>query len=198
MATPTGSVNQSARIARRALSDGELVVNHSVVFTDGGPVAVRFDLWRVVDGRVADHWSDEEEWVPQTANGHTQIDGPTTVDLSADTETTRRIATETVQTILVEGDTSSLDTHLAGEDYVQHNPRFADGISGLVAALTALANDGVTMRYDGIRQVVAEGDFAYLRSEGTFADQPYVFHDLFRVADGRCVEHWDVMVREQG
>jgi len=194
MATITGSANQTARIARRALSDGELVVNHSLVFSDGAPVAVRFDLWRVAEGRVVEHWFDEEEWVPQTANGRTQIDGPTTVDLSADTETTRRIATEAVQTVLVDGDTSSLDAHLAGEDYVQHNPRFADGISGLVAALTALANEGVTMRYDGIRQVVAEGDFAYLRSEGTFADQPYVFHDLFRVADGRCAEHWDVMV----
>jgi predicted SnoaL-like aldol condensation-catalyzing enzyme len=77
---------------------------------------------------------------------------------------------------------------------VQHNPRFADGVSGLLAALTTLAEQGITMTYNGIRQVVADGDLAYLRSEGTFAGQPFVFHDLFRVADGRCVEHWDVMV----
>ena len=64
-----------------------------------------------------------------------------------------------------------------------------------MVALTALAEQGITMSYDGIHQVVAEGDFAYLRSEGHFAGQPFVFHDLFRVADGRCVEHWDVMVQ---
>ena len=51
------------------------------------------------------------------------------------------------------------------------------------------------MKYDGIRHVVADGDFAYIRSEGTFAGDPYAFHDLFRVHAGRCVEHWDVMVR---
>jgi predicted SnoaL-like aldol condensation-catalyzing enzyme len=51
------------------------------------------------------------------------------------------------------------------------------------------------IKYDGIRQVVAEGDFAYIRSEGTFAGDPYVFHDLFRVAAGRCVGHWDVVAR---
>lgn len=51
------------------------------------------------------------------------------------------------------------------------------------------------MRYDGITHVVAEGDVAYVRSEGTFANEPFVFHDLFRVAGGRCAEHWDVMVR---
>lgn len=197
MATVPASVNPPARIARRVLTDGEFVVNHSLVLAHGEPAAVRFDLWRVADGRALDHWSDEEQWAAQTANGHTQIDGPTSIDPSADAETTRRIATEAVQTILVNGDASSLSTHLAGEDYVQHNPRFGDGISGLVAALTALAEQGIAMRYDGIRQVVAEGDFAYLRSEGTFADQPYIFHDLFRVADGRCAEHWDVMVPRQ-
>ena len=80
---------------------------------------------------------------------------------------------------------------------MQHNARFADGISGLAAALSALAEQGITMKYDSIRQVVVDGDFAYLRSEGTFAGEPFVFHDLFRVADGRCVEHWDVMVPQQ-
>jgi predicted SnoaL-like aldol condensation-catalyzing enzyme len=182
------------RIVRRTLGDGEFVVNHSEVYADGTPVAVRFDLWRIVDGVVAEHWSDEEPWVAQTANGHTQTDGSTAIDPTADTDTTRHIASTTVQTILVDGDASALDAHLAGEDYIQHNPRFADGISGLVAALTELAKNGITMRYDGIRQVVADGDFAYIRSEGTFGDAPYVFHDLFRVADGKCVEHWDVMV----
>lgn len=80
---------------------------------------------------------------------------------------------------------------------MQHNPRFADGVIGLVAALTALAQQGITVTYNGIRQIVAEGSFAYLRSEGTFAGQPFVFHALLRVADGRCVEHWDVMVPRQ-
>jgi predicted SnoaL-like aldol condensation-catalyzing enzyme len=192
--THSASVEPPARIAHRVLSDGEFIVNHGLVSGEGGPAAVRFDMWRIVDGRIADHWSDEEQWAPQTANGHTQIDGPTAIDRTADAEMTRRVATETVQAILVDGDSSSLDKHLAGEEYIQHNPRFADGISGLVAALTALAKHGITMRYDTIRQVVADGDFAYLRSEGTFADQPYMFHDLFRVADGRCAEHWDVMV----
>jgi predicted SnoaL-like aldol condensation-catalyzing enzyme len=41
---------------------------------------------------------------------------------------------------------------------------------------------------------VADGDFAYIRSEGVVGGQPFVFNDLFRVADGRCIEHWDVIV----
>lgn len=195
--TATEAVQASNRVVRRVLSDGEYVVNHSLITGEGGPTAVRFDLWRIMNGAVAEHWANEEEWAPETANGHTQIDGAQTIDHSEDTEATRKIATATVRTILVDANTSALDDHLAGEAYTQHNPRFADGVSGMVAALTALAEQGITMKYDGIRQVVAEGDFAYVRSEGAFGGQPFVFHDLFRVADGRCVEHWDVMVPRQ-
>jgi len=192
--TITEAVQASNRVVQRVLSDGEYVVNHSLITGQGGPTAVRFDLWRVANGAVAGHWADQEQWAPETANGHTQIDGEQGIDHGQDTEATRSIATSAVQTILVEGDTSGLGEHLAGEAYIQHNPRFADGVSGLVAALTALAGQGITMKYDGIRQVVADGNFAYIRSEGMFGGQPFVFHDLFRIADGRCAEHWDVMV----
>jgi len=176
------------------LTDGDYIVNHSIVTDEGRPVAVRFDLWRTDGDRVVDHWHDQESWQAVTANGHTQMDGPVRIDPSADTETTRRIATAAVKTILVDGDASALGDHLADEHYVQHNPRFTDGVSGLVAALTALAEQGIAMTYDGISQIVAEGDFAYLRSEGHFDGMPYLFHDLFRITDGRCAEHWDVMV----
>jgi predicted SnoaL-like aldol condensation-catalyzing enzyme len=182
------------RLVRRVLVDGDYVVNHSVVTENGTPVAVRFDLWHTNGDQVVEHWHDEERWQITTANGHTQIDGSTRVDPLAHTELTRRIATDAVQTILVEGDASAVGDHLAGEDYVQHNPRFADGVSGLLQALTALAEQGITMKYDGIREVVTDGDFAYLRSEGSFAGAPYLFNDLFRVHESKCVEHWDVMV----
>jgi predicted SnoaL-like aldol condensation-catalyzing enzyme len=194
MSTTKSDADQTTHLVRRVLVDGEYVVNHSAVIESGEPVAVRFDLWRTSGDEIVEYWHDEEPWQTTTANGHTQIDGRSRVDTSANTEETRQIATTAVQKILVEGDASALGDHLAGENYVQHNPRFDNGVSGLVQALTTLAEQGITMRYDGIRQVVADGDFAYIRSEGAFGGDPYVFHDLFRVAAGKCVEHWDVMV----
>lgn len=183
------------RRPHRVLSDGSLVLIHSeVIGADGEPSAVAFDLFQMTDGAISGHWSDAEPWVDSSANGHTQVDGTTAVDDHADSAETRRVATGAVQEILVNGRVEVLDTYLAGDDYVQHNPRFADGVSGLVAGLGALAAQGITMKYDQILHVVVEGDFAYLHSRGHFGDQNYVFHDLFRVTDGKCVEHWDVMV----
>lgn len=125
--SPAGTINvasrtgpsreQSRRVARagRRLDDGEYVVNHSLITDDDGPTAVRFDLWRIENQRVVQHWADEEPWVPETANGHTEIDGTRAIDHNADTAETRRIAHGAVQSILVDGDTSALDDHLAGK-----------------------------------------------------------------------------------
>lgn len=182
----------------RVLNDGEYTATHSLVHDEtGAPSAVRFELTRIVDGEVVESYADDEPWQAETANGNTQIDGPTSIDPTADTEETRRVATATVQDVLVDGKVETLAERLAGDDYIQHNPRVPNGLSGLLSALAAFAEQGITMSYDGIRQVAAEGDFAYVRSEGQFGGQPFVFHDLFRVADGKIAEHWDVMVPAQ-
>ncbi|MFD4502990.1 hypothetical protein [Streptomyces sp. NPDC058457] len=177
----------------RVLAQGDFVVTHATTtFPDGGQAAA-FDLWRVADGQITGHWGDQEPIVEQTANGHTQVDGVAVIDTAADADATRRVAEETVRTILVDNDFSDLDHYLAGESYIQHNPRFADGISGLAAALGELAKSGQSLKYSDVLDVVAEGNFAYFRSVGVFAGADFVFHDLFRVADGRAVEHWDVI-----
>jgi len=112
--TISEAVPTSNRVVHRVLTDGEYIVNHSLITGEDGPTAVRFDLWRLANGAVAEHWADEEQWASETASGHTQIDGQQAIDHSEDAEATRRIATSAVQTILVEGDTSALGQHLAG------------------------------------------------------------------------------------
>jgi predicted SnoaL-like aldol condensation-catalyzing enzyme len=181
------------RDVHRVLASGDLVVTHSTIPGPDGPSAVAFDLWRVAEGAVAEHWGDSQPWADETANDHTQIDGPTTIDRNVDTAATASVIEQTVRTILVQNDFSDLERYLAGDEYVQHNPRFADGVSGLAAALGELAKQGIKMQYSEITHVVADGDFAYTRSLGRFGDGPFVFHDLFRVSNGRAVEHWDVI-----
>ena len=49
------------------------------------------------------------------------------------------------------------------------------------------------MKYDTVHKVLGEGNFVLSVSEGTFAGAPTSFYDLFRVADGKIVEHWDTI-----
>lgn len=90
------------------------------------------------------------------------------------------------------GDTE-LAASLLGEGYIQHNTGIADGLSGLGAALEALAAAGIQMVYEKTHQVLAQGNFVLGVSEGTFGGKPTSYYDLWRVEDGKIAEHWDVM-----
>ena len=83
--------------------------------------------------------------------------------------------------------------YFEGDTYIQHNTGIADGLSGLGAALAALAEQGVQMIYDKTHQVLAQGNFVLAVSEGTFGGAHTSYYDLWRVENGRIAEHWDVM-----
>lgn len=82
---------------------------------------------------------------------------------------------------------------LLANDYIQHNISIADGLTGLGAALEALAKNGIQMIYDKTHQILAEGNFVLAVSEGTFGGKPTSYYDLWRVDNGKIAEHWDVM-----
>ena len=69
----------------------------------------------------------------------------------------------------------------------------ADGLSGLGAALAAMAEQNIQMIYNTVHQVLAQGNFVLAVSEGTFGGAPTSYYDLWRVEDGKIAEHWDVM-----
>jgi predicted SnoaL-like aldol condensation-catalyzing enzyme len=56
-----------------------------------------------------------------------------------------------------------------------------------------MATQGITMKYDRIHQVLGEGNFVLVVSEGTFGARHSSFYDLFRVENGRIAEHWDTI-----
>jgi predicted SnoaL-like aldol condensation-catalyzing enzyme len=88
---------------------------------------------------------------------------------------------------------AKLTSYFDGDRYLQHNPQIGDGLSGLGAALEAMAKEGITMKYDRIHRVLGEGNFVLVVSEGEFAGRPVAFYDLFRVEAGRIAEHWDTI-----
>jgi hypothetical protein len=67
------------------------------------------------------------------------------------------------------------------------------GISGLGAAPQAMANQGITMKYERVHKVLGEGNFVLVASEGSFAVRATSFYDLFRVKNGKIAEHWDTI-----
>ena len=54
-------------------------------------------------------------------------------------------------------------------------------------------NGSFAIQYDQIHRVLSEGNFVLCISEGKRDGVHTSFYDLFRVADGVIVEHWDTI-----
>ena len=77
-----------------------------------------------------------------------------------------------------------------GSEYVQHNPQAPDGAEAFIGFVKAFPEASVD-----IRRVIAEGDMVVTHSLLKFTpdDPGTVAVDLFRLDDGKVVEHWDVL-----
>jgi predicted SnoaL-like aldol condensation-catalyzing enzyme len=81
-----------------------------------------------------------------------------------------------------------------GPLYIQHNPTAPDGIEGFKAFLGFL-REKFPDSHSEIKRAFAEGDFVILhvhsvREKGT---RGRAIVDIFRLENGKIVEHWDVV-----
>lgn len=177
----------------RTFEDGDKAFVHTVYNFAGSGEQVAFDIFRLdIDGKIAEHWDNLATFAEPNPSGHTQIDG-TLEKKDVDKEETRRIVSDFVRDILRGENMEKLNSYFDGDNYIQHNVSIADGLSGLGAALEALAKQGIQMIYDKTYMVLADGNYALAVSEGTFDEAPTSYYDLFRVENGKIAEHWDVM-----
>lgn len=55
----------------RTIADGDLVVAHSLLTGGGGALAMAvIDIYRIADGRIAEHWDAAQPVPEHTASGH--------------------------------------------------------------------------------------------------------------------------------
>ena len=80
-----------------------------------------------------------------------------------------------------------------GPRYTQHNPRAADGPEGLKAFLAFLREKFPDYHSD-IKRAFADGDYVILhvRNVPTPGARGNAIVDIFKLEDGKIVEHWDV------
>ncbi|MFD9408087.1 ester cyclase [Streptomyces sp. NPDC059989] len=85
-------------------------------------------------------------------------------------------------------------SRLIGERYVQHNPLIADGLEGFKGFVTYIKETFPELRAN-VQRVFAEGDFVIAHVHGVRVpgQAGTAIVDIFKLEDGKIVEHWDVM-----
>jgi predicted SnoaL-like aldol condensation-catalyzing enzyme len=177
----------------RSFEDGDFVFLHSVVNFAGSGDAVAMDVFRFENGKIAEHWDNVSPVVAPNPSGHTQTDGYTLVEDLDKTEANKTLVDNFVRDVLRGEAPEKITDYLSTEEYTQHNSTIADGLDGLSAALGEMAANGIEMILDDTPMLHGQGNFVLAGSVGSFAGVPTVYYDLFRVKDGKIVEHWDVM-----
>lgn len=176
----------------RSFQDGDFVVLHTE-YDFFGPKA-GFDVFRFEEGKIVEHWDNLAEITPPNPSGRTQLDGSTEVIDLEKTDANKSLVKGFVTDVLLNGKMDGLTDYVNPEKYLQHNSGIADGLDGLGAALKYFAENGMVLQYDKVHKVLGQGNFVLTMSEGKFGKGDHVsYYDLFRVENGKIVEHWDII-----
>ena len=103
----------------------------------------------------------------------------------------KEIVLEVLKRAFIDRDPTVVEQYF-GANYKQHNTVIPDGpsaIAKMIPTLTALTYEP--------GMAVADGDLVMVHGRYTgWGPKPMVAVDIFRVTDGKVVEHWDVMQEE--
>lgn len=175
----------------RAFEDGDYVFTHTE-YNFFGP-KIGFDIFRFEDGLIVEHWDNLQETATQTASGRTQTDGPAKAVEPEKTDENKALVKGFVEDILMGGNPSKITEYISTQEYRQHNPAVPDGLEALGKALQEMADAGMPMVYTKNHMILGQGNFVLTVSEGSFLNKHVSFYDLFRIDNGKIVEHWDTI-----
>ena len=108
------------------------------------------------------------------------------------TDSNKSLVLEGIKGVFIDRDPTILD-RLFSNDYRQHNPQIPNVTPAIKALLAKLP---ANFKYEhGL--VVAEGDYVTIHGRYVgWGPKPMVAVDIFRVANGKIAEHWDVLQEE--
>lgn len=107
-------------------------------------------------------------------------------------EANKKLVVEFYERVLNQKDVAAIDRYVG--PYRQHNPLAGDGAEGLKGYINYLKEHAPQSRSE-IKRVFADGDFVILHVHATMkpGDRGQAIIDIFRVSNGKLVEHWDVI-----
>ena len=113
--------------------------------------------------------------------------------LAADLEANKKIVVDFYEKGLNQKDFDAAAKYF-GPRYIQHNPSAPDGIEGF-KRLVAFLKEKFPNSHSEIKRVIAEGDFVVLHVHSVRepGQRGRAIVDMFRLENGKIVEHWDVI-----
>jgi len=207
-------------VVDRILVHEDLFVVQHHVFTGPEHTGTAIvDIWRVANGLIVEHW-DVIQSVPAVLSNHNtmwcgiannyqeakrwrdaalsrpQLDPSCGAPAPPEQSEQSLDVGRQYSMALARNDSRAAVTAFVASDFLQHSPYMSDGREGLVTYL-----ESAMSRYQGGRRssltvrTFADGDLVLTQRHVV---SPYklrgeVFIDIFKVKNGKIVEHWDII-----
>ena len=108
-------------------------------------------------------------------------------------EQNKKIVIDFYEGVFIKHQVKDYADRYIGSQYIQHNPHVPDGKAPFVEYFTGYFKENPDAK-SVIKRAVAEGDLVFLHVHSTqnAQDRGVAVVDIFRVGNGKIVEHWDV------
>jgi predicted SnoaL-like aldol condensation-catalyzing enzyme len=184
---------------KRAISQGDLVLLHSnVVLVPGTKGASVIDVFRFQGGKLADHWDVIQNVPDTTASGNDMFSTLSSPQVSQPldhrlTQADQALVVNAFDELMVRKDLTVLDRYW-DPGYLQHNPQMQNGVAAAKAGLGGYFASAPQLKVTP-KRIIAEGDLVAVHSHYVNypGDRGAAILDLFRVRNGKIVEHWDII-----
>ncbi|AWL29944.1 polyketide cyclase [Acinetobacter defluvii] len=105
----------------------------------------------------------------------------------------KKIVTDFYEGVFLKHQVQKYSDRYIGNQYIQHNPHVPDGKAPFVNYFTGYFKENPQAK-NVIKRAIAEDDLVVLHvhSSQNAQDRGEAIVDIFRVQNGKIVEHWDV------
>ena len=176
----------------RAIEDGNNVFVHVYQDIDNGTAKwVTTDMFDTDENdRMIEHWDVIAAYteVDETASGNDVVLGDFELKDLDKTDENKKLVRNFIVDVFQNGNHDSVEKYISTEKYIQHNPNVPNGIDALKQFLATQ-----DFQYDFILKIMGQGDHVVSYSKSIFNKEEFAVFDIFRIEQGKIVEHWDNM-----
>ena len=174
----------------RGFVDGQYVFVHAYQSLNNGEVEwVTTDFFDTDENdKIIEHWDVIAAYTAETPSGHTSTDGETEIKDLDKTEANKEVVRNLITDVLMRKAPHRIDEYISAETYIQHNPEVPDGLEHF-KRLALVENP--PLLYQEIVLLVGQGNFVATLCKASWEGAPLAQVDIFRLEDGKVVEHWD-------